>query len=189
MRLGGGSIVTALSEANPAAVLAALGDRGAGEVITGSDGRYEAGRRVWNGAISRRPLAVVRCGAVGEVAATIAVAREAGLPLAVRGGGHSLPGFSTCDGGIVLDLGGLRAVQVDAAARRATVGGGCTWADFDARAQEHGLATTGGLVSTTGVGGLTLGGGIGWLTRAHGLACDNLLGAEVVTAAGEVVRR
>ena len=180
--------MTAVAEARSAAVLATLRDRGAGEVITGSGGRYEAGRRVWNGTINRRPLAVVRCGAVSEVAATISVAREADVPLAVRGGGHSLPGFSTCDGGIVLDLSGLRAVQVDAAARRARVGGGCTWADFDTRAQEHGLATTGGLVSTTGVGGLTLGGGIGWLTRAHGLACDNLLGAEVVTAAGEVVR-
>jgi FAD/FMN-containing dehydrogenase len=180
--------VTAIEEASSAAVLAALRDRGAGAVITGSDGRYEVGRRVWNGAINRRPLAVVRCGAVSEVAATVSVARQAGVPLAVRGGGHSLPGFSTCDGGIVLDLSGLRAVQVDAAARRARVGGGCTWAEFDTRAQEHGLATTGGLVSSTGVGGLTLGGGIGWLTRAHGLACDNLLAAELVTAAGAVVR-
>jgi FAD/FMN-containing dehydrogenase len=180
--------VTAVEEARSAAVLAALRDRGAGAVITGSDGRYEVNRRVWNGAINRRPLAVVHCGAVSEVAAAVSVARQAGVPLAVRGGGHSLPGFSTCDGGIVLDLSGLRAVRVDAAARRARVGGGCTWAEFDTRAQEYGLATTGGLVSSTGVGGLTLGGGIGWLTRAHGLACDNLLAAEVVTAAGEVVR-
>ena len=186
--LGEGLIVTAVEGTSPGELLGALRDRGAGDVIAEADGRYEGSRRVWNGAIDRRPLAVVRCAAPAEVAATVGVARSWGVPLAVRGGGHSLPGFSTCDGGIVLDLSPMREVKVDPAARRAIAGGGCTWADFDQHTQVHGLASTGGLVSTTGVAGLTLGGGIGWLTRAYGLACDNLIGAEVVTAEGDVVR-
>jgi len=168
--------------------IAALRDREAGEVVDRAAGGYEEARRVWNGMIDRRPLAVVRCATAAQVAATIGVAGEQGLELAVRGGGHSLPGFGSCDGGIVLDLSRMRDVQVDVAGRRAVAGGGCTWADYDRATQAHGLASTGGLVSTTGVGGLTLGGGIGWLTRAHGLACDNLLSAEIVTASGEVAR-
>jgi len=131
---------------------------------------------------------VVRCSSSDQVAATIAVARDAALLLAVRGGGHSAPGFGSCDGGIVVDLSPMRDVAVDIEARRVIAGGGCTWADYDTGTQEFGLASTGGLVSMTGIAGLTLGGGIGWLTRAHGLACDNLTAAEVVTAAGEVVR-
>lgn len=183
-----GEIVTAVDVPGAPGVLAELRAARPGEVIDASDGRYEQARRVWNGMIDRRPLAVVRCASNDQVAATIRVAREVGLPLAVRGGGHSAPGFGSCDGGIVLDLEAMRQVRVDAAAGRATAGGGCTWGDYDTRTQESGLASTGGLVSTTGVAGLTLGGGIGWLTRAHGLACDNLLAVELVTAAGEVVR-
>lgn len=181
-------IVTVTDVPDAGRALAALREGGAGEVIAQSDDRYQQARRVWNGMIDRRPLAVVRCATTHEVAATIAVAREQEIPLAVRGGGHSVAGFGSCDRGIVLDLSPMRGVRVDPAAQLALAGGGCTWADFDARTQEHGLATTGGLVSTTGIGGLTLGGGIGWLTRPHGLACDNLLSAEVVTASGEVVR-
>ncbi|HXA43284.1 MAG TPA: FAD-binding oxidoreductase [Candidatus Solibacter sp.] len=153
-----------------------------------SDPDYDQARRVWNGTIDRRPAAVVRCTTVDDVIATVRAAAKAGIPLAVRGGGHSVPGFSTCDDGIVLDLASMSSVDVDPDARVAGVGGGATWGMVDAETERFGLATTGGLVSTTGVGGLTLGGGIGWLTRRCGLACDNLLSAEVVTATGEVVR-
>ena len=180
--------MTSVETQNAGAAVAALKNRGAGEVLSAADSRYEDARRVWNGMIDRRPLAVVRCATNAQVAATIAVAREQDLALAVRGGGHSLPGFGTCNGGIVLDLGQMRDVQVDVAGRRAMARGGCTWAEYDRTTHAHGLASTGGLVSTTGVGGLTLGGGIGWLTRAYGLACDNLLSAEIVTASGEVMR-
>jgi FAD/FMN-containing dehydrogenase len=168
-------------------VLAALAGLD-GTVVTPGSPEYEHRRRIWNGTIDRHPAAVVTCGSVADVAATIRVAGDQGLPLAVRGGGHSLPGFSTVDGGVVLDLGGLRSVVVDPGRRLAVVGGGARWSDVDAATCAHGLATTGGLVSTTGVGGLTLGGGIGWLTRAFGLACDNLLAAQVVDSAGDVHR-
>lgn len=148
---------------------------------------YESARRVWNGAIDRRPAAVVRCRTVADVCAAVRLAAGEGLPVAVRGGGHGLPGFGTCDDGVVVDLSAMRGVDVDPGARVAMAEGGCTWGDYDAATQRHGLASTGGLVSTTGVGGLTLGGGIGWLTRPLGLACDNLLAVELVTATGEVV--
>src|SRR5205085_2054595 len=114
-------------------------------------------------------------------------ARASGIQPAIRAGGHSFPGFSTCDGGLVIDLSGMRGITVDTAARRARVEAGATWGDFDAATAAHGLATTGGLISSTGVAGLTLGGGIGWLQRRYGLACDNLVAADVVTAVGDVV--
>jgi hypothetical protein len=138
--------------------------------------------------IGRRPALVVRCADVPDVVAAIQFARSQGLEIAVRGGGHSLPGFSTTEGGLVLDLSLMDRVTVDATARRVLVEGGATWADIDQATQTHGLAVTGGLVSTTGVGGFTLGGGIGWLMRRYGLASDNLVGADVVTADGTVVR-
>ena len=122
------------------------------------------------------------------MAIALAVARVRGWEVAVRGGGHSYTGASGVDDGLVIDLTEMRAVEVDPIARRATVGGGATWADFDAATQEHGLASTGGIVSHTGVGGLTLGGGMGWLVREHGLAIDNLVAAEVVTADGRMLR-
>ena len=158
-----------------------------GDVIGAGDPGYDTARRVWNGTVDRRPLLIVRAAGTPDVVETIALAVREDLPLAVRGGGHSLPGFSTCDGGVVLDLSAMREVSVDSEARIARAGGGCRWSDFDLATHRHGLASTGGLISSTGVGGLTLGGGIGWLTRAAGLACDNLVGAEVVTAAGEVL--
>ncbi|HZQ66146.1 MAG TPA: FAD-binding oxidoreductase [Gaiellaceae bacterium] len=160
-----------------------------GEILDPATDGYEAARGIWNGFHDgRRPALVVRCTGAADVIAAVGFARSNDLELAVRGGGHSIAGFSTCDDGLVIDLSPMRAVRVDPAARRAYVGGGAVWADVDHETQAHGLATTGGLVSTTGVGGFTLGGGIGWLMRTYGLACDNLVAADVVTADGRLVR-
>jgi FAD/FMN-containing dehydrogenase len=163
---------------------AALG----GEVIVPGDDGYESARGVWNASIDRRPAAIVRCHSVDDVTRAVQAAVRFELALAVRGGGHSAPGFSTCDGGLVVDVSPMKAVDVDPDGCVARVGGGTCWSDVDRATTAHGLATTGGLVSTTGVAGLTLGGGIGWLMRRCGLACDNLLAADVVTAAGHVER-
>src|SRR5262245_53897268 len=137
--------------------------------------------------IDRRPLAIVRATGVADVMAAVDFARENDLPLSIRGGSHSVPGFGTNDGGVVVDLVRMRSIRVDPAARTARAEGGCTWGDFFHATYPFGLATTGGLISTTGVGGLTLGGGIGYLTRAHGLSIDNLVSADVVTADGAFV--
>jgi FAD/FMN-containing dehydrogenase len=169
------------------AAIDSLREHARGEVITPNDSGYEEARRVYNGMIDKRPAAVVRCAGPADVAAAIAVARDEGLDLSVRGGGHSAPGFGTNDGGIVIDLSGLQDVVVDADARTVRAGGGCTWSTFNDGTHAYGLATTGGIIGSTGIAGLTLGGGIGYLTRKYGLSCDNLLAAEVVTAAGEVV--
>ena len=171
----------------PPGALARLRAIVAGEVLAPGDPGYDQGRRVWNGSIDRHPAAIVRCTAVDDVVATVEAATTTGLPLAVRGGGHNVAGFGTCDGGIVADLSGLRGVVVDPVGRTARAGGGARWGDVDAATGAFGLAVTGGQVSTTGIGGLTLGGGIGWLMRKYGLACDNLLSAEVVLADGRVV--
>jgi FAD/FMN-containing dehydrogenase len=161
-----------------------LRERVRGDVITPAEEGYEDARKVYNGMFDRRPAAVVRCTQTSDVAAAVAFARESELDLAVRGGGHSVPGFGTVDEGIVVDLNGMRSVDVDPDRRTARAGGGATWGIFNDATHAHGLATTGGIVSTTGVGGLTLGGGIGYLARGVGLSCDNLLSAEVVTADG-----
>ena len=158
-----------------------------GPIVTPEDEGYDEARAVWNGLHDERPALVVQPTGAADVAAAVGFARSHDLPIAVRGGGHSIAGFSTCNDGIVIDLSRMRGVLVDPAERRAYVGGGAVWGDVDHETQAHGLATTGGLVSTTGVGGFTLGGGIGWLMRKHGLACDNLLAAEVVTADGRIV--
>src|SRR5437763_10362137 len=159
-----------------------------GKVITRSDSGYEEASRAWNGDFDgRRPALVVRCSDAADGIAAGAFARSNDLPIAVRGGGHSIAGFSTVDDGIVIDLGPMNSVSVDAGAMRATVGGGAVWNDVDTATQEHGLATTGGLISTTGVAGFTLGGGIGWTMRKFGLALDNLAAADVVTADGRLV--
>jgi FAD/FMN-containing dehydrogenase len=167
--------------------MSVLAGRLAGEVITEESPAYEEARRVWNGLIDRRPRAVVRVAGKDDVARSVEVARAADLHLTVRGGGHNVAGSAVADGGVMIDLSRLRSVTVDTERRRARVGGGALWSDVDAATQEQGLATTGGLISHTGVGGFTLGGGIGWLMRRHGLTCDNLVGAEVVTADSRVV--
>ena len=158
-----------------------------GEVITPDDAGYEEARKVYNAMIDRRPNAVVRCTSTDDVVAAVNYARENELPVAVRAGGHSVPGFGTGDDAVVVDLSGMKEVQVDPEARTARAQGGATWGVFNDAAHAHGLATTGGIISTTGVGGLTLGGGIGYLARGCGLSCDNLVSAEVVTADGRVV--
>jgi FAD/FMN-containing dehydrogenase len=160
----------------------------AGKLTLPQDAGYDAARRVWNGMVDKRPRAIARCASVADVVACVNFARSSGWPLAVRGGGHNAAGLGVCDDGLVIDLAGMRSVEVDPASKTARVGGGATWADFDREAARHGLATTGGAISTTGVAGLTLGGGIGWLMRSQGLSCDNLASVELVTAAGEVVR-
>ena len=159
-----------------------------GRLITAADEDYEQARKVWNGQIDKSPALIAACTGVDDVVAALRFAREEGLLVAVRGGGHSFAGFSTCDGGIVIDLSPMTAVSVDPDARVARAEGGVTWGIYDAATHAHGLASPGGLMSTTGIAGLTLGGGIGWLNRKYGLACDNLLGVEMVTAGGELVR-
>lgn len=154
-----------------------------GAVVAEGDDEYDEARTVYNAMIDRRPQAVVRPADTGDVVTAVRAAADASVDLAVRGGGHSVPGFGTCDG-LVIDLSGMRAVHVDAAARTARAEGGATWGDFNDATGASGLATTGGIISTTGIGGLTLGGGIGYLTRGHGLSLDNLISAEVVTADG-----
>src|SRR5882757_4205830 len=159
-----------------------------GRVLRPQDDGYAEACRIWNGAFDgRRPAVIVGASGAADVIAAVGFARSNDLAIAVRGGGHSIAGFSSCDDGIVIDLSAMRSVRVDPDAQRAYVGPGAVWADVDHETQAHALATTGGLVSTTGVAGFTLGGGIGWLLRKHGLACDNLVAADVVTADGQLV--
>jgi FAD/FMN-containing dehydrogenase len=162
-------------------------DHFTGDVVTPASPGYDRLRQVWNGSIDRRPAFILRCRSARDIAAAVQFARRHALPVAVRGGGHSVPGHSVCEGGAVIDLRLMRRVVVDPASRTASVGPGALWREFDEAAQAHGLATPGGEISHTGVAGLTLGGGIGWLSRLHGLAADNLAGAQVVTADGEVL--
>jgi FAD/FMN-containing dehydrogenase len=159
-----------------------------GDVIAPDHDQYDDARAVWNGAVDRRPRLIARCRGTADVAAAVRFARDRDLEIAVRGGGHNVAGTAVCDDGIVIDLSAMRAVSVDPVARIAHVQGGALWADVDHETQAHGLATTGGIVGHTGVGGVSLGGGIGRLMRRYGLTVDNLVAAEVVTAAGQVVR-
>jgi FAD/FMN-containing dehydrogenase len=155
-------------------------------VITADDPGYDDARKVHNGMFDRRPRVIIQAEQVADVVAGVNFARDAGLDLSVRGGGHSAPGFGTNDDGVVLDLSPMHFVDVDPRAATARAGGGATWGDFNYATHAYGLATTGGIVSTTGIGGLTLGGGIGYLTRGYGLSIDNLVAANVVTADGQV---
>jgi FAD/FMN-containing dehydrogenase len=164
-----------------------LRERVRGQVITPGDAEYDAARRVYNAMIDRRPAVVVRCMDAADVMAGVDFARDTGAELSVRGGSHSVPGFGTNDGGVVVDLSGMRSVRVDPHTLTARAEGGCTWGDLDHATHAFGLATTGGIVSTTGVGGLTLGGGIGYLARRFGLTLDNLESVDVVTAEGRQV--
>jgi FAD/FMN-containing dehydrogenase len=165
-----------------------LASRVTGSVAEPGSPGYSDAVKIWNGAISRQPSVVVRCASSADVASALAFAQDRGLEVSVRGGGHGFAGYAVTDGGVMIDLTPLKSVRVDPAARQVVAGGGVTWAELDAAGQQHGLAVPGGFISHTGIGGLTLGGGMGWLTCLGGLSCDNLTGAEVVTAGGEVLR-
>ncbi|HJT99645.1 MAG TPA: FAD-binding oxidoreductase [Actinomycetes bacterium] len=158
-----------------------------GQLVRPTDPDYDQARAVWNAAHDRRPALIVRCAAAADVIRAVEFARSEGLQLAVRGGAHSIAGFSTSDGGVVIDLSPMKGIRVDPAGRRAVAQPGVTWSELDHETQAFGLAVTGGLVSSTGIAGFTLGGGIGWLLRKHGLTCDNLLSADVVTADGQLI--
>ncbi len=160
----------------------------AGTVLVPTDEGYADARRVWNAGIDRHPAMIARCRSTQDVVAAIACAREQGLEISVRGGAHNAGGTAVCDGGLMIDLSELRTVTVDPGARRVSVAGGALLADMDAATQAHGLAVPAGLIGHTGVGGLTLGGGMGWLTRRFGLSIDSLVSAEVVIADGRVLR-
>jgi FAD/FMN-containing dehydrogenase len=159
-----------------------------GEILRPGDMEYDASRGIWNAMIDRRPSIIVRCHGVADVIAAVNFARDHGLMAAVRGGGHGVAGHAVCDGGMMIDLSSMRAVRVDPGARHAWVQGGATWGDVDCETTAFGLATPGGLISTTGVGGLTLSGGVGWLRGTAGLCVDNVISADVVTADGRLLR-
>ena len=159
-----------------------------GEVIDPEDERYDEARSIWNGAIDRRPACIVRCTGVADVVAAVRFARKRNLQVAVRGGGHGVGGHAVCDGGLVIDLSAMKGIRVDAGRRTARAEAGVLWGELDRETQLFGLATVGGIVTHTGIAGLTLGGGIGWLMRKYGATVDNLLAADVVTADGELVR-
>ena len=158
-----------------------------GQLLQPEDAAYEAARRVYNGMIDKRPKLIVRAVDVGDVMAAVRYGRESGLLTAIRGGGHNGAGFGTCDGGLVIDLSPMKGVRVDPAARTVRVAAGCVWGDVDHATHAFGMATPCGFISTTGVAGLTLGGGIGYLTRRYGLTIDNLLSVDVVLADGRFV--
>ena len=167
--------------------LEALAAKFSGTLVQPGDDGYEEARRVHNGLIDKRPALIARCRGTADVADSIALAREAGLDISVRGGGHNVAGRAVTDGGLMIDLAEMKGIHVDPEARTIRAQGGVLWSEFNREAAVHGLATPGGTVSTTGIAGLTLGGGLGWLTGVHGLAADNVLSIELVTAEGEVL--
>ena len=169
---------------HPVSIIDQLSSRVRGQVLRPRDDGYHEARRIWNAMIDRRPAAILRCVEVADVIEAVSFARENGLLLSVRGGGHNVAGNAVCDGGLMIDLSLMRNVQVDEPRRIAQAQGGATWRDFDNSAQTFGLGTTGGVIPATGIAGLTLGGGLGWLMRKYGLSCDNLLAAQVVMADG-----
>ncbi len=159
-----------------------------GSVITPEDEEYNTVRKIWNGMIDRKPAVIVRCMNSTDIIEAVKFARKRDLLISVRGGGHNVSGSAVCEGGIMIDLSLMKTVKVHPADRLADVEMGATWGDFDRATQQYGLATTGGLITTTGVAGLTLGGGVGWLVRKYGLSCDNLIEAQVVTSDGSLVK-
>jgi len=175
-------------EASDEAALRELTSTFEGELVRPGDPDYDEQRRVWNASIDRRPALVARCSSPADVSEAVRIARRAGLPLAVRSGGHSFPGHSVCDDGVVADLRQMNKIEVDPEARTATVGAGALLGELDRATQAHGLVVPAGIVTHTGVAGLTLGGGIGWVMRKYGLTIDQLLSVEMVTAEGEAVR-
>lgn len=180
-----------VSERQPTAAMHTLDElrpRFRGAMLRSGEEGYDDARRIWNGAIDRRPALIARCAGADDVAAAVRFARERDLRISVRGGGHSIAGHSVCEGGVMIDLSLMRSVRVDAERKVARVSGGALWSDVDRACAPHGLATTGGIISHTGVGGLTLGGGLGHLMRRHGLTVDNVLAVELVTAEGEHLR-
>src|ERR1700757_3402666 len=159
-----------------------------GPLLSPGNGAYDETRKVWNGMIDRRPALIARCSGVADVVAAVSFARAHGLLVSVRGGGHNTPGVAVCEGGLMIDLAGMKSVRVDPAGQTTRAEGGTTWGDFARESQLFGLATPGGAISHTGIGGLTLGGGLGWLAGKHGLACDNLLSVDLVTAEGRILK-
>src|SRR5215831_1911875 len=164
-----------------------LAGRFSGQLLQPADAGYEEARKVHNGLVDRRPALIARCRGVGDIVDAVSLARKLNLEVAVRGGGHNVAGRATVDAGLMIDLAPMKGVHVDPSSRSVRAQGGVTWAELNRETQLHGLAVTGGVVSTTGIAGLTLGGGIGWLMGKHGLSVDNLLSVELVTAAGEVL--
>src|SRR5437764_4727695 len=158
-----------------------------GEILAPDDAGYDDARRVHNGLIDKRPTLIARCRNTADIVDAVNLTRDNGLEVAVKGGGHNVAGRATISGGLLIDLSLMKGIHVDPAARVARAQGGVTWGEFNRETQLHGLATTGGVVSTTGVGGLTLGGGLGWLHGKHGLAIDNLRSVQMVTADGKVL--
>ena len=151
------------------------------------DAGYEEARKVWNGMIDRRPALIARCAGAADVMAAVRFARDHGLLVSVKGGGHNITGNAVCEGGLMIDLSPMKSIRVDPVKRTTRAEAGLTWGEYNRETQAFGLASTGGVVSTTGIGGLTLGGGLGWLHGKHGLSCDNLLSADIVTANGELL--
>ncbi|MDP3767247.1 MAG: FAD-dependent oxidoreductase, partial [Dehalococcoidia bacterium] len=165
-----------------------LGKRLAGRLLLPGDAGYDDARTIWNRTIDKRPALIARCAGTADVIAGVRFAREHDLVISVRGGGHNVTGNAVCDGGLMIDLSAMKGTRIDPERRVVAAQPGLTWKEFDTVTQRHGLVTTGGIISSTGVAGLTLGGGHGWLMRKHGLACDNLRAVEIVTADGDVVK-
>jgi FAD/FMN-containing dehydrogenase len=158
-----------------------------GRLMQPGDGGYDEARKVWNGMIDRRPALIARCAGVADVMSAVRFARDHRLLVSVKGGGHNITGNAVCEGGLMLDLSPMKSVRVDPAGRTARAVAGLTWGEYNRETQAFGLASTGGVVSTTGIAGLTLGGGLGWLMGKHGLSCDNVISADLVTAEGELL--
>jgi len=181
------TIVTATGDVIEGAAVDAFRTGLRGQLLQPGDDAYDTARKLWNGMFDRRPALIARCAGAADVSRSVNFARDHGLRVAVRGGAHSFPGHSTCDGGLVIDLSAMKGIRVDPAARRAQAQPGVKWIDFDHETQAFGLATSGGTVSDTGIAGLTLGGGLGWLSGKHGLTIDNLVSADIVTADGRLL--